>query len=307
MPILGGYVSGIRITQAIDNSGVLIDVIDFHSGVHCYPLTCPGQNCSAQLVYVKSYIRRSYGKTQHIPAFFRLEKGYVHNEFCQYGTSGVDPIYAGDSSHDIRSELAKGSHIFRLHILDLDDIAKIRQKAIEMQESPPSDTKDRVYMRRGRKAPYVKNMLSLMEIYNYGKTNPDLKETIKIVTGTGTVKWSDFFYETNQLDNLSTYLETVAIAQVAVIIKVNVVRTPIPKFGNKRFIEGSPKRKKGMPNLYPTIQLVENIAPSLFPLSGNVMILGKFSIPTTNKMIMNSVLEREIRTIVYSEEQVLVL
>lgn len=65
--------SGIRITQAIDYNQTLIDVITFNPSVNCFPLTCPDQNCSpltcpeqncsAHLVYVKNYIRRSYGKT----------------------------------------------------------------------------------------------------------------------------------------------------------------------------------------------------------------------------------------------------
>ncbi|WMT14894.1 hypothetical protein [Serratia fonticola] len=298
--------SGIRITQAIDYNQALIDVIAFNPRINPYPLTCPDQNCSAHLVYVKSYIRRSYGKTQHIPAFFRLGKGYLHNEFCQYGTSGLDTIHAGDSSHDIRRALARGNNIFRLHILDADDITQIRRKAAAMQAHPLSDTTDRVYVRKGRKDPYVKNMLSLREIYDYGKANPHLKNTIKIVTGTTTVAWSDFFYETSQLDQLSTYLQTVKTAQVAVIMKVHVVRTPIAQFGNKQFIEGSPKKIMGKPDLYPTIQL-GNVTPKLFPLSRNVMILGKFSVPVPNKMIMNPIIEREVRTIVFSEEQVLIV
>lgn len=298
--------SGIRITQAIDNNQILVDVMAFTPRVNTFPLTCPDKNCNAHLVYVKSYIRRSYNKTQHIPAFFRLEKGNLHNELCQYATSGLDTIYAGDSSHDIRRALANGNNIFRLHILDMDDLTKIRKKALAMQISPPSDTTDRVYVKKGKKAPYVKNMLSLREIYDYGKANPHLKRTIKIVTATNTVTWSDFFYETSRLDQLSVYLQRVNVAQVAVILKVNVVRIPIAHLGNKQFIEGSPKKINGQSDLYPTIQLV-NISPKVFPLSKNVMVLGKFTIPPTRKMIMKPILEREIRTMVFSEEQVLVL
>lgn len=298
--------SGIRITQAIDYNQILIDVITFNPSVNHYPLTCPDQNCSAHLVYVKNYIRRSYGKTQHIPAFFRLEKGYLHDEFCQYGTSGREIIHAGDSSHDIRRALARGNNIFRLHILDADDITLIRKKAAAMQANPPSDTTDRIYIRKGRKDPYVKNMLSLREIYDYGKANPHQKNTIKIVTGTSTITWANFFYETSQLDQLLAYLQMVKTAQVAVIMKVNVVRMPMAKFGNRQFIEGLPKRRKGKSDLYPTIQLGK-ITPNLFPLGRDVMVLGKFTVPSLSKMIMHPILESEVRTIVSSEEQILKL
>jgi len=298
--------SGIRITQAIDNNQILINVTAFNSSVNPYPLKCPDPNCSAHLVYVKSHIRRYVNKTLHIPAFFRLEKNFTHDKFCQYGTSGLDTIYAGDSSHDISRALAKGNKLFRIHILDVDDIAKISKKAAAVQANPPSDTTDRVYVKRGRKAPYVKNMDSLREIYEYGKANPNQRNTIKIVTGTSTVTWSDFFYETAQLDRLSTYLQTVKIAQVAVIMKVHVARTPLAKFNHRQFIEGSPMRVKGGPNIYPTIQL-GNVTPQLFPLSSNVMVLGKFTVPINSKMIMDPIFDREVRTIVSSEEQVLIL
>lgn len=298
--------SGIRITQAIDNNGILISVIAFSSSVNPYPLTCPDSNCSAHLVYVKGHIRRSYNKTLHIPAFFRLEQDFTHNEFCQYGTSGLDTIYASDSSHNISRALAKGNKTFRIHILDADDVTRLRKNAAAAQATPPSDTTDRVYVKKGKKEPYVKNMQGLREIYEYGKANPNLRNTIKIVTGTSTVTWSDFFYETSQLDQLSTYLQTVSIAQVAVIMKVHVARTPLPKFGNRQFIEGSPMKIVGGPNVYPTIQL-GNVPPQLFPLSCKVMVLGKFTIPAHRKMIMDPIFDREVRTIVSIEEQVLVL
>ncbi|AUK08607.1 hypothetical protein F9214_22410 [Escherichia coli] len=298
--------SGIRITQAIDNNQILVNVNTFNYSVNPYPLKCPDPNCSAHLVYVKSHIRRSFNKTLHIPAFFRLEKNFTHDKLCQYGTSGLNTIYASDSSHDISRALAKGNNIFRIHILDEDDISKLSRKAAAMQANPPSDTTDRVYVKRGRKAPYVKNMDSLREIYEYGKAHPNKRNSIKIVTGTSTVTWSDFFYETTQLERLSTYLQKVKIAQVAVIMKVHVARIPMAKFNYRHFIEGSPMRIKGGFNIYPTIQL-GNVTPKLFPLSSIVMVLGKFTIPTNRKMIMDPIFEREVRTIVSSEEQVLIL
>ncbi|MEQ4986185.1 hypothetical protein ABN080_01720 [Proteus sp. fly-1089] len=298
--------SGIRITQAIDSNQTLIDIIDFNPSINSSPLTCPDKNCSANLVYVKGYIRRSYGKTQHIPAFFRLERGYLHNEFCHYGTSGMENIHADDSSHNILRALSRGNHTFRLHIIDIDDSIHLRKKAIAMQANPPSDTTDRIYVKKGTKKPYVKNMHSLREIYDYGKANPHLKNIINIVTRTGPITWSNFFYETSQLDQLFAYLKTVNTAQVAIIMKVNVVRMPIKLLDNKQFIEGSPKTIKGKYSLYPTIQL-GNVTSKLFPLSKNVMVLGKFSIPNSKKMIMHPIFDKEIRTIVFSEEQVLVL
>ena len=59
--------SGIRITQAIDNNQILVNVNTFNYSVNPYPLKCPDPNCSAHLVYVKSHIRRSFNKTLHIP------------------------------------------------------------------------------------------------------------------------------------------------------------------------------------------------------------------------------------------------
>lgn len=84
----------------------------------------------------------------------------------------MNTIYASDSSHDISRALATGNNIFRIHILDEDDISKLSRKAAAMQANPPSDTTDRVYVKRGRKAPYVKNMDSLRRSMNMEKLTP---------------------------------------------------------------------------------------------------------------------------------------
>lgn len=72
-------------------------------------------------------------------------------------------------------------------------------------------------------------------------------------------------------------------------MKVHVARIPMAKFNYRHFIEGSPMRIKGGFNIYPTIQL-GNVTPKLFPLSSIVMVLGKFTIPTNRKMIMDQYL-----------------
>src|SRR5699024_3401132 len=143
------------------------------------------------------------------------------------------------------------NNIFRIHILDEDDISKLSRQAAAMKANPPSDTTDRVYVTRGRKAPYAKNMDSLRATDAHAKAHPNTRTSIKIVTGTRTVTWSDFFYETTQLERLSSYLQKVKIAQVAVIMKVQVARIPMAKFNYRHFIEGSPMRIKGGFNIYP--------------------------------------------------------
>lgn len=297
--------SGIKITQAIDANHCLLNVDQYNPFVFILPLSCPDKNCNAQIKYVTQHKRESYGKTQYIPAFFRLERGQVHSTTCQYATSGLDTIYAGESSHDIQTAISKGILTFRVHIFNSDDHNQIIKKTAAFQSNPPSNTTDRVYYKKGQKYPYVRTMDGLAEIYDHGLKNPTLQNKIQIIANGKAVLWSEFFYSTSQLAAFYNVLTQVKTASAAVIFRVNIATFPLKHRGNFRFIEGFPL--PGALPLFPTVKLTPAIKTSIFPLSGRVMVFGTYMAPSASQMIKNNILEREIRTIVHSEEQVVVI
>ncbi|MEI8609960.1 hypothetical protein P4S70_13615 [Enterovibrio sp. Hal110] len=296
--------SGIKITFAYDSNGVRVNADSFGSFPIAYPLTCPDKNCEAFLEHVNGYKRESYGKQQFIPAFYRLEKGFDHSEYCSYKSSGRATIVAGESDHEVKDALAKGDLLFRVHVMDAEERKKLKDKSGIFQQFPPNDTTKRKYRKRGRRSTYVRTMNSLLEIYNHGRLNPQDRAKIMLIIGGKLVKWTEFFYSTNHLGSLKSRLHREGIVQAAVVVKVNVVGLPNQKIGGFRFIECSPKTTGLGRHIYTTLKLAKRLPSSTFTLNQSVMVLGKFSIPDPNERVTPSYLGNEIRTLITHTQQV---
>lgn len=187
--------SGIKITFAYDSNGVRVNADSYGAFPIAHPLTCPDKNCEAYLKHVNGYKRESYGKQQFIPAFYRLEKGFNHSQYCSYKSSGKDTIVAGESGHEVKDALAKGELLFRIHVMDAEERKKLKDKSGVFQQFPPSDTTARKYRNRGRRSTYVRTMNSLLDIYNHGRKNPHDRANIMLIIGGKLVKWVDFFIQ----------------------------------------------------------------------------------------------------------------
>ncbi|HCG9126115.1 hypothetical protein [Vibrio rotiferianus] len=296
--------SGIKITFAYDSNGVRVNADSYGAFPIAHPLTCPDKNCEAFLEHVNGYKRESYGKQQFIPAFYRLEKGFDHSEYCSYKSSGRATIVAGESDHEVKDALAKGDFLFRVHVMDAEERKKLKDKSGTFQQFPPNDTTERKYRNRGRRSTYVRTMNSLLEIYNHGRLNPQDRAKIKLIIGGKVVKWTEFFYSTNHLGSLKSRLHREGIVQAAVVVKINVVGLPNQKLGGFRFIECSPKTTGLGRHIYTTLKLAKGLPNNSFTLNQSVMVLGKFSIPDPNDRVTPTYLGNEIRTLVTHTQQV---
>ena len=296
--------SGIKITFAYDSNGVRVDADSYGDHSIAHPLVCPDKNCEAFLKHVNGYKRESYGKQQFIPAFYRLEKGSDHSEYCRYKSSGRDTIVAGESDHEVKDALAKGELLFRIHVMDAEEKEKLKDKAGVFQQFPPNDTTKRKYRNQGRRSTYVRTMNSLLEIYNHGRLNSQDRAKIRLIIGGKLVKWTDFFYSTNHLGSLKLRLHREGIVQAAVVVKVSIVGLPNQKLGGFCFIECSPKTTGLGKHIYTTLKLAKSLPSSHFSLNQNIMVFGKFCIPESSDRVTPSYLGNEIRTLITHTQQV---
>lgn len=295
--------SGIKITYAYDNNGVRVNADTYGTFPISHPLKCPDKNCDALIEHVSGYKRESYGKQQFIPAFYRLEKGFDHNKHCQYKSSGKDTIFAGESGYEVKNALLRGELLFRIHVMDADERKILRGKENNFQQTPPNNTTERKYRRKGKIPTYVKTMSSLLEIYNHGLKNPSDRAKIQLLIGGRIVKWDDFFYSTNHLDRLKKRLYQENIVQAAAIVKVRLIGLPDIHKKGFTFIECSPSKPRKNNPIYTTIQLPKRLPASKFTLNKIIMVLGKFSIPNVSDRVTPQYLGDEIRTLVANEQQ----
>lgn len=126
--------SGIKITYAIDSNGLAI-IADAFNKSH-YPLKCPDPRCSAQLEHVTGYKRESYGKQQFIPDFFRLEKGFDHDDQCKYKSIGLNNLLVNDSTAEVQQALFRGEKTFRIHLMDNHEQTILKKQANNISSKP---------------------------------------------------------------------------------------------------------------------------------------------------------------------------
>lgn len=294
--------SGIKITYAIDSNGLAITADAFNK--NHYPLKCPDPRCSAQLEHVTGYKRESYGKQQFIPDFFRLEKGFDHDDQCKYKSIGLNSLLVNDSTAEVQLALLRGEQTFRIHLMDNHEQAILKNKQATFQANPPSDTTKRRYRKKGNIAPYVRNIDSLFEIYKFGVQNPNLRQVIEIVVGKQKMLWADFFFSTHHLGTLLNKIRKDGVVQAALIITSNMISFPSARHNQFCFIEFFPKRFVLGPAIFPVVKLSKSINTNAFTPQTRYLVFGRFDVPSPMERFTNIISGTEIRTIVSSMNQI---
>ncbi|TDB47905.1 hypothetical protein [Photorhabdus luminescens] len=293
--------SGIKITTAIDQSGVVIDANNYNKDQLHLPFICPDKNCNAILVHVNAYKRESYSRSQYIPAFFRLEKGFIHTNQCKYKTNGNTTINSKYSQSDVIDALNRGETLFRIHVMNSDETNNLHLKSSEFQLNPPSDTTDRVYLIKGRKATYIKTMSSLLYIYKFGLLNKQQQASIKLLAGGQILPWKDYFYSTSYLPVLYSKLQKNKLIQAAIIVKV-IDSTMHRGF---RYLICSSIYKDNDYRVITAIKLSKNMAKYNIRTNRIYMILGNLSEPLINDRIIKKHKGHEIRTLISNPSQII--
>ncbi|WP_434526430.1 hypothetical protein [Photorhabdus asymbiotica] len=293
--------SGIKITTAIDQSGVVIDENNYNKDQLHLPLICPDKNCNAILVHVNAYKRESYNRSQYIPAFFRLEKGFIHTNQCKYKTNGNTTINSKYSQSDVIDALNRGETLFRIHVMNSDEINNLHIKSSEFQLNPPSDTTDRIYLIKGRKATYIKTMSSLLDIYKFGLLNKQQQASIKLLTGGKILLWKDYFYSTSYLPALYSKLQKNKLIQAAIIVKVNYSKM----HRGFKYLICSSIYKDNDYRVITAIKLSKNMEKYNIRTNRIYMILGNFSEPFINDRVIKKYKGDEIRTLISNPSQII--
>lgn len=296
--------SGIKITYAVDANGQPVPADTFNTYSIVYPLICPDPTCSAQLEHVSGYKRESYGKQQFIPDFFRLEKGFDHGDDCKYRSIGQQSLLVNESTAEVQQALLKGERIFRINLMDSHEQSILKSKQNTFQANPPSDTTKRIYRKKGRISPYVRNIDSLFEIYKFGVQNPALRNVIEIIVGKNKILWSDFFFSTFHLGKLLNRINNEGSVQAAIIVTSNMISFPSPKHNGFCFIEFFPRVFVTGSAITPVVKLSKSINANSFNPQVRYLVFGRFDLPNIMDRFIHILSGTEIRTIVSSINQI---
>ncbi|MFZ6039752.1 hypothetical protein ACOV11_04495 [Vibrio natriegens] len=271
--------SGVKIPFGYDSNGNQVTILNYLAFGRPSPIFCGGKHCIAELEYVSASQRVGKSRTTQVPAYFRLAKYELHSVTCSFATKGKQVINAAGSSNEILTALANGSRVFRIHLMDDKDQAKMKGKEHDFLKKHNHDTVKRTYRTRGKKLPYVNNLNGLFDLYEYGRKNPTKRQSIFVVVDKEKIRWDDFFFDVKHYDALHKKVVKNGPVKAAVIGQIRQVSfsTPTRGFHSAEFL---PKLQSTGNNIYPVARLKFGLSHSFITPGKKVLCFGSFKLET---------------------------
>ncbi|MEK3735212.1 hypothetical protein MKX64_22640 [Paenibacillus sp. FSL M8-0334] len=175
-------------------------------------LFCETQDCRVPVIYVDAYKKKYVDKTVLVAPYFRLASNdKPHLNECKYNTLGQVKLIARDSDDNILRAVEEGSYSFRLNIIDesLRTLIQLVKDKSESEKSDPRISKPsaKVYTNQGKLNSYLSTMQKIMQLRSLTETNDELREFITLQYGKQTIRWSRFYYTSDDFKTCYTYIK----------------------------------------------------------------------------------------------------
>ncbi|MBY8067936.1 hypothetical protein [Vibrio furnissii] len=269
--------SGVKIPFGYDSNRNQVTILNYLPFGRPDPIFCGGKGCEAELEYVSASQRVGKSKTTQVPAYFRLAKYENHAVTCSFATKGKQVIDAAGSTNEVLTALANGSRVFRIHLMDDKDQVRMKGKENDFLKNHTHDTVKRTYRVRGRKLPYVNNLNGLFDLYEYGRKNPTMRQSIFVMVDKEKLRWDEFFFDVKHYDELHQKIlasGTVKAAVIGHVNKVNFISSTRP-FSSA---ELSPKLQGKGNNIYPIARLKFGLSHRFINPGTKVLCFGSFKL-----------------------------
>ena len=276
--------SGVAIPFVRDKSGNTIYIDQYEDLGYPTPIFCGGRSCQARVTHVVGHKRRNTGKL--IPAIFRLFQNFDHSDNCSFKTSGNYEIEAKIGTSNVEDAIADGETLFRVHILNHEEVSQLKRKEEIFADQIPEDTTKRVFYNRGKMPCYVKTCSDLAKLYVYGKKNPKERDGLEIKVNKSTVKWKDFFFGIGQYPYFRYCLTKNTYVNAAIDLKITrkVFSGVVDDF---EYFECKPKNVKGL-KVYPIIRISKKLKLSAIDFDKQFLVYGKFRLRSAEEPKISS-------------------
>ncbi|MEF2965485.1 hypothetical protein V3851_06525 [Paenibacillus sp. M1] len=175
-------------------------------------LLCQTSKCRVPVIFVDAYKKRYADKTVMVAPYFRLASNdKPHLRECKYNTLGQIEAIAKDSDDNVLRAIEEGHYSFRLNVIDetLRTLNQLAKDESNSDESAPwvSMPPAKVYTNRGKLDSYLSTMQKIMKLRSLTETHDELREIISLQYGKQTIKWSRFYYTSDDFKKCYTYIK----------------------------------------------------------------------------------------------------
>ncbi|WP_339310815.1 hypothetical protein [Paenibacillus sp. FSL M7-0896] len=175
-------------------------------------LKCKTEKCRVPVIFVDAHKKKYADKTVVVNAYFRLESSEKnsHDIDCKYNTKGQVKVIARESDDSIIKAIEEGKYNFRLNIIDeaLRALNSSKKDEIENEETSYALKRpSKVYVNKGKLNSYFSTMQRIMELRSLTETNDELRELIELQYDKQKIKWSKFYFESDDLSRCYTYIK----------------------------------------------------------------------------------------------------
>lgn len=185
--------------------------IDYANKAMNGSLKCKTEKCRVPVIFVDAHKKKYADKTVVVNPYFRLESNEKsHHMDCKYNTKGQVEVIARESDDNILKAIEEGKYNFRLNIIDEALKTLNSSNKDESENEEPSQTlkhPSKVYVNQGKLNSYFSTMQRIMELRSLTETNDELRELIELQYDKQKIKWSKFYFESDDLSRCYTYIK----------------------------------------------------------------------------------------------------
>lgn len=202
---------GIKMKKAVYNEeNIELDNIkDYMKG----NLKC--NKCGVPVTYTKPYIRRCGEKEIEVAAYFRISNE-EHKLECKYNTLGeIRRIIADVADKNLVTEVKTNKFVVKLNLIS--EKIKEQKEIIEgtyLQNENDIVSKSKKVYEQGKKiSAYLATMKKIIRLRDEVDSNSDLSSNLeleyynKTIKKSEAVRWSNFFYQCNDINNGNEYIK----------------------------------------------------------------------------------------------------
>lgn len=262
---------GIKMSHAIysrENRTITVNEVD--DIIKRY-LICKSPNCNAPLSYVSEHWRQYADSNVLINPYFRLKSArQTHSKNCEFNTEGNVEIIARDSP-GILEQIQKQKFNFRLNVVK--EAIKDAKEQSDLSPNvstikPNNDAKpSKVYENSGKLDAYLSSMNKIMVLRSRIEKESELANLISLSFNDMQIKWSNFYYPTENFSKIYGYLKKLGSHQHPICVEglvkeqdqgVKIIAPTNDRFPFHKILLRSPKtdpNKDGIV-LLPSIQLI---------------------------------------------------
>ncbi|PRC92124.1 hypothetical protein [Solimicrobium silvestre] len=185
------------------------------------------EKCTATVLYNAGSNPERFGRSVKVEHYFKLKKGFTHEDLCKFNILGQVKIIAKESDKNFIKQLKDGQYELRL-LLPSEGNSSNQVNAARKENDHDNDTKNSAttsYVSSGNLNSYLNTAAAVLKLRAFCEEHSEVENHLTLRFDTISVHWKDFYFEIDHYKRLYRILsKATVIYPIAVSGKVKEIK-----------------------------------------------------------------------------------